>query len=327
MLAYQLNTKNYANKILSLLSEIMKSPILSICMITYNHEQFILKAMEGILMQETDFEYEFIISNDHSTDKTHEIIQDFLKTQPKVANIHYFHHELNLGMMENFMFALKKCQGKYIALCEGDDYWIDTLKLQRQVDFLEKNPEYSMCFHNSEVININGIKVEKLFCNYNTSVFYGEDLLKRWLMPTASVVYRNIEDIDFPVYFNNSTHGDLALFLYAVQNKKIKYIDSVMSVYRLNSNSVTINKFNGIAHNEKHIEQCKQMLDYFKPKYLRLLKSRIASYLVSTAFLYSENKNGKMARRRLNEALTTDFLEFLKGSKYVLRTIINVLKF
>jgi glycosyltransferase involved in cell wall biosynthesis len=296
-------------------------------MITYNHEQFILKAMEGVLMQETDFEYEFIISNDHSKDRTHEIIQGFLKTLPKAANIHYFHHEFNLGMMENFMFALKKCNGKYIALCEGDDYWIDSLKLQRQVDFLEKNSEYSMCFHNSEVINTNGEKMERLFCNYNTSVFHGEDLLKRWLMPTASVVYRNTVDSDFPQYFNSSTHGDLALFLYVAQNKKIKYLDSVMSVYRLNSGSVTINNFNGIAHNEKHIEQCKQMLDYFKPMYLRLLKSRITSYLVSTAFLYSEYNNRKMARKRLNEALTTDFFEFLKVSKYVLRIIFNFIKF
>jgi glycosyltransferase involved in cell wall biosynthesis len=121
-------------------------PTVSICMITYNHENFIEEAINGVLMQECDFEIELILANDCSLDKTDEVIQSILKTHPRASIINYIKQEKNIGMMANFIFALQQCKGKYIALCEGDDYWTDPLKLQKQVDFLKANGEYSICW-------------------------------------------------------------------------------------------------------------------------------------------------------------------------------------
>ena len=104
----------------------------SVVMITYGHEKFIREAIEGVLMQECDFEVELILANDCSPDQTDSVIQDIIKNHPKGCWIKYIRQENNIGMMPNFIFALKQCKGKYIALCEGDDYWTDPLKLQKQ---------------------------------------------------------------------------------------------------------------------------------------------------------------------------------------------------
>ena len=108
----------------------------SVCMITYGHENYIRQAIEGILMQDCNFEIELIISNDCSPDKTDVIIQGILKDHPRRSWIKYFNQNKNLGIMPNLFFALKQCSGKYVAMCEGDDFWITKDKLQKQVNIL-----------------------------------------------------------------------------------------------------------------------------------------------------------------------------------------------
>ena len=108
--------------------------MVSVCMITYNHESFISEAIKSVLSQQVDFSLEVVISNDCSTDNTHRIIEELIKSNTNLnIKFSYTNQKSNLGVMSNFIFALKKCQGKYIALCEGDDYWIDKGKLQKQV--------------------------------------------------------------------------------------------------------------------------------------------------------------------------------------------------
>src|SRR5258706_16274760 len=99
------------------------SPIVSVCMITYAHEVFIAQAIHGVLQQETDFQIELIIAEDASPDNTEKIVAGIIKSHPKGNCIKYFRHPRNLGMRLNFIWALQKCSGKYVALCEGDDYW------------------------------------------------------------------------------------------------------------------------------------------------------------------------------------------------------------
>ncbi|QYS90774.1 glycosyltransferase [Flavobacterium covae] len=119
----------------------------SVCMITYNHEKYIKQAIESILMQKTNFDFELIISNDNSNDTTHKIILDLLEEHIDSKKIKYLHNKKNLGMMPNFIQAIQNCKGEYIALCEGDDYWTDPEKLQKQVDFLDTNKNFAICFH------------------------------------------------------------------------------------------------------------------------------------------------------------------------------------
>ncbi len=210
----------------------------SVCMITYNHEGFIKEAMQGVLKQETDFNIEFIIANDSSTDKTHEIISRLAKSTNRIT-IKYFAHDKNLGMIPNFVFALKKCTSKYIALCEGDDYWIDSLKLQKQVDFLENEICFTGVATNSKVIYENSEKKSHLFGKEVCRSLDIHDLLEARLFHTATFMFRKEHyKTDFPL---NILSADRALFMLVACFGKIKLFNSVTAVYRKNEGGISRN--------------------------------------------------------------------------------------
>jgi len=127
-----------------------KNPLVSILMITFNQEKFIAQAIESVLMQRVNFKYEIVIGEDCSTDRTRDIVLEY---QEKYSDrIKLLLQGKNAGMHKNFVDTYYACMGKYIALLEGDDYWTDPYKLQKQVDFLEKNPDFAICFHNMQII-------------------------------------------------------------------------------------------------------------------------------------------------------------------------------
>lgn len=206
-------------------------------MITYRHENYIRQAIEGVLMQECDFDVELIIANDCSPDQTDNIIQGIIKNHPKGFWIKYIKHESNVGMMSNFIFALKECRGEYIALCEGDDYWTDPLKLQKQVDFLEKNEDYNICFHNVQLFNqeSNSFSQDTLTRKVSETTCIAE-LAKGNYIHTPSVVLRN--NFIIPVWFSQSSIGDWTLYIIAVKDKKVKKIEDTMAVYRVHNASI-----------------------------------------------------------------------------------------
>ena len=113
----------------------------SVVMISYNHEDFIEEALLSILEQECNFNFEIIISDDNSKDATKEHIERIINTHPRGNLIRFFSQNPNLGMMKNFGFVLQEAKGDYIAICEGDDYWTDSKKLQKQYDVLEGNSD------------------------------------------------------------------------------------------------------------------------------------------------------------------------------------------
>ena len=119
--------------------------MLTVVTITYNHEQYIHQCIEGILAQKTSFPVEYIIADDCSTDGTRAICEEYARNYPDIIRL--VSSSANVGAVENEQRAFLAAKGKYIATCEGDDYWTDPLKLQKQVDFLESHPEYSVCFH------------------------------------------------------------------------------------------------------------------------------------------------------------------------------------
>lgn len=210
---------------------------LSVCMITYGHEKFIEEAINSVLMQEADFEIELIISNDASPDRTDEIVKTIIQNHPRGNWIRYIKHESNLGMMPNSIFALKACQGEFIAGCEGDDYWVDPLKLQKQVDFLEKNPQFSLCFHNA--ILKSGENEKKMLGQLDKQEFDTNDILTQWFIPSASIVFRNYPDFIFPDWYVNCQSGDIPLLLLLSLRGNLKYIDETMSVYRLHPGGIS----------------------------------------------------------------------------------------
>lgn len=214
-------------------------PLVSVCMITYNHEKYIAEAIEGVLMQEVDFEVELIIADDCSKDRTGEIVKTFIETHPRGNWIKYFFHNENKSMMSNFIWAMQKCKGEFIALCEGDDYWIDKEKLAIQVDFLLNNKDYFLVSHYARKYSFRYEGFE-LFGKLSRDSFSIEDPDYHFLaIPTASILFRN--KIVFPEWMGKVYAGDRALIFLASQFGKIKILDFEGSVYRVHPDGIEQN--------------------------------------------------------------------------------------
>ena len=127
----------------------MSNPLVSIVCITYNHEPYLRQALDSFLMQKTLFAYEIVLAEDCSSDGTRKICEEYAVKYPDI--IHYIWSDNNVGAVENEARAIRAAKGKYIALCEGDDYWTDVKKLQKQVSFMESHPEYSVTFHRYKI--------------------------------------------------------------------------------------------------------------------------------------------------------------------------------
>lgn len=206
--------------------------LVSVVMITYGHEAFIRKAIEGVLMQDCNFDVELIIANDCSPDDTDKVVKEIIKHHPKSNWIKYTRHRTNRGMTPNAIWALKQCESKYIALCDGDDYWTDPLKLQKQVDFLEANKEYVLCFHKIQILEPDGELVDDYITNVPEHYETQETLAKLGnYIHTPSVMFRNIIE-EYPAEFQDSPLGDYFLYMTLAAHGKIKRLNESMAVYR-----------------------------------------------------------------------------------------------
>ena len=197
--------------------------MVSVIMITYNHEQYIAEAINGILMQQCDFDVELIIADDCSPDNTEKIVNEIIENHPNGSWIKYTKHKKNKGMSLNFVCAAQRAKGEYVALCEGDDYWTDPLKIQKQVDFLEENKDFVACQHSREIHFENGKKIEQNFSPY---VFTQCLLFKNIL---NDIFYQNILKV-----FN----GDTFLRYFLILHGKYGHLDFVGAVYRNNGEGV-----------------------------------------------------------------------------------------
>jgi len=203
-------------------------------MITYNHESFISEAIKSVLSQQVDFSLEVVISNDCSTDNTHRIIEELIKSNTNLnIKFSYTNQKSNLGVMPNFIFALKKCQGKYIALCEGDDYWIDPLKLKKQVTFLEQNNDVSIAFTKAKTLRCNDLIDFDKPKSVNKKFDFIELLVHQNFIATASVMLKREDVFDKLEQIKKSPFGDIALYKIATLKKKLAYISDVTTVYRV----------------------------------------------------------------------------------------------
>lgn len=211
-------------------------PKVSVVTITYGHQDYIIETIKGVLKQNYTGKIEFIISNDNSPDDTDQVISDFFKSIeiPQNFEINYINHATNIGVMPNFYDALTKASGDYIALCDGDDYWTDENKLQKQIDFLEENEDYSLIFHNVLEVDKNGLElIEKWINLKNTEETYTiKELSKGNIIPTVSVVYRNrtFDELD---WLDCSPAGDYPMHMYNASNGLIKYLPETMACYRV----------------------------------------------------------------------------------------------
>lgn len=209
----------------------------SVWMVSYNHEGFIAKALEGVLMQQCNFLVELVIADDCSTDSTENVIKEYMENHPNGSWIKFTRHRENKGMMGNFLWTLNQCRGRYIALCEGDDYWTDPYKLQKQVDFLDKNPEYVLCFHPVRILEPDGSLVDDYITKVPLQYKTIHDLARYGnYIHTPSVVYRNVLD-SLPDEMLHTPIGDFFLYMLLARHGKIQQLNDVMAVYRHQSGS------------------------------------------------------------------------------------------
>lgn len=212
--------------------------MLSICTITYNHQKYIANAIDSFLNQKTSFPLEIIIVDDNSQDNTFNICQKYADGYPD--QIKLYNNDPNIGPVPNLARALHLCNGKYIAWCEGDDYWTDPYKIQKQVDFLEANPNFTLSFHNAVIKWEDKSQLDTLFCPPDQKLVCTiEDVIKSWFIPSASMVFRRDAIMPLPEWFPEIYNGDWALQMIVASKGKINYMNEPMSVYRKSSTSLS----------------------------------------------------------------------------------------
>lgn len=211
-------------------------PLVSVRVATYNHEKWIAQCLEGILMQRTDFPFEVVVGEDGSTDRTGEIVLAYGVRYPD--KIQVLPAEENLGPARNSFRIQQACRGKYYAMTEGDDYWIDPLKLQKQVDFMEAHPDISLCFHNAFVVNED---------NSSARLFFASDMpetltfaeISQISTPTTSHLARSEVLAGLPEWRLKIWCGDVLFRLWCAHHGKVGYLNEVMAVYRRHSTGLS----------------------------------------------------------------------------------------
>lgn len=233
----------------------------------YNQESYIRQCLDGFVMQKTNFRFEAIVHDDASTDGTADIIREYAEKYPDIikpifeTENQYSKHD---GSLRRIMDEHE--HGKYVAICEGDDYWTDPLKLQKQFDFMESHPDCSLCFHANNILfseddmRLHKPKVIKEIYELEDAIMGGGGF-----MATNSMFYRRefVKMEDRPSFWKNSPVGDLPTMLFLSSKGKIGYINEVMSVYRRSSIGSWCSKQNSLRIRTRHHKAILKMFDEF----------------------------------------------------------------
>lgn len=257
------------------------NPLVTIASTTFNMEAYIGEAIESWLAQETSFPTEIIISDDGSTDGTCEIVRSYIKKHPNIRLISTSH----IGKMPNFIRSLKESKGKYVALCDGDDYWIDSLKLQKQFDFMESNPEFSECFTNSYVINTDTgerkIAKTHIWDEADTKGLLAhrdDDNVQMSPGHTSTFFFRNQFLEDYPKWMYGDVMTDFPLYMLMSRFGKAKFINDITSVYRHRPDGVSSKNFSFEKNIRRRIHVYKNINHDFHFKYRKIINPIIADY-------------------------------------------------
>lgn len=281
-------------------------PLVSICVITYQHKNFIKECIDGILMQKVNFPYEIIIGDDGSTDGTTEICKTFANSYPDKIRLFIRDRKLSQYQNEvtgrvtrfNGVWVRMSARGKYLAICEGDDFWTDANKLQKQINFMETHPEYSMCFHNAIEHYESGEKKDKNFSNVYDKDYSGVEIYKKWIVPTASVVLKSCvihNNLYIKSIFNNNfIYGDIVLFLSCAHEGKIRGFSDCMSVYRRHEGGMVFKK----SYNQDLVRLNHDLAIYqtFGEKYKAAALNAFAFFSIDRCFMYSLQHNETKTR-------------------------------
>ena len=268
--------------------------LLSILSTTYNHEKFIGEAIDSWLEQKIDFQIEIIIGDDCSTDNTVLEIKKYLKSNNYIKLIE---RSKNIGFMNNFIDTYKQCNGKYIAICEGDDYWSDKNKLQMQVDFLENNKDYVLTHTNVFTLN-NENKLSQLkpdnYCSKNN--IYNKNEIS-----TLTAVFRNF-NIDFSEKWSQFMMADWPLWISLSEKGRFKYFGEKTGVYRINPTGIWQNGWKDKVGSDRLLNEV-AILNYFLKKGTnnkKVVQNAIINKLIKVANFSNKSKSYKLNFNKLN---------------------------
>lgn len=214
-------------------------PLVSIACITYNHEPYIRQCLDGFIMQQTNFDFEVVIHDDASTDGTNNVIAEYCSRYPQLIRpIYQQKNKYKEGRGIYVRFVFPECRGKYIAMCEGDDYWTDPFKLQKQVDFLETHKTYVLCGHRYHVLSQSMLRSVSSAADMIDGTFNIMDFVTRQVFcSTLTIVFRR-SAINY-LELNRYQHViDAVLFYHLLKQGDGYCMNDVMAVYRLHNNGV-----------------------------------------------------------------------------------------
>lgn len=310
----------------------MSNPFLSILMVTYNHEKFIAQSIDSVLMQKISFPYKLFIGEDCSTDQTREIITKYQTDHPDIIEV--FYNKDNLGPQKNAMNIYKACidsGAKYIAILDGDDYWTDPYKLQKQVDFLEGNPDYGMVCTDYDILKNDQISKDILRKSKKMKdqieIDFEKYILNSYMIRTLTVCFRSIlfekyiKEIDKEI-ISNSSAGDVPLWCFIGVKSNIKFFPISTAVYRNTEN--TVSRQNGIEKQYNWSKGVTKIRKYFINKYpiSRRAKRKVQKSEIISEMLYEFRRKEK--RKVINIFLQSIFkFHFSKRSLYFLAGTFN----
>jgi glycosyltransferase involved in cell wall biosynthesis len=266
----------------------------SVCITTYNHGKYIRQAIDSVLMQQTEFDFELIIGEDDSQDDTRDIVKEYKERYPDKIQL-FLNDRKNVIYIDgkptgrwNFINNLMHASGDFIALLEGDDYWTDPVKLQKQVVYLESHPECALCFHDVQAVyEDEERKTETLSPPTKKDIYTLEDIIKGNFIHTCSVMYRNGLFGAFPDWIYSTPMADWPLHILNAQHGDIGYMDAVMGAYRIHRGGIwSTNEF--IDRLGKTVTVYKIINSHLHYRYNKTLKSIIRYY----QFKIAEKKIG-----------------------------------
>jgi glycosyltransferase involved in cell wall biosynthesis len=274
-------------------------PVVSVRLTAYRHEAFVAAAIEGVLAQRADFPFELVIGEDESPDRTRAICEEFARRRPEIVRL--LPAGPRRGMVGNHLETLRACRGEFVALCDGDDYWIDPAKLQLQVDALRREPRWSLCFHDAWAEYPDGRREPWLLRPFPAG-YGGHDLFDDWLITTSSMMFRNPHLADYPRFMEISTHEDLALMVYLVARGEIGYLDRRMSVYRRHPGSI-MTTFVGPDFATREIEFLGEVDRWSQGRYAAPIRRRVAGLMRSRALFWAREGRRAQALEEMSSAV------------------------
>jgi glycosyltransferase involved in cell wall biosynthesis len=287
--------------------KIMGKLMVSINCTTYNHEDYIIDAIEGFLMQKTNFEFEILIHDDASTDNTPKIIRKYELRYPNLIKpIYQTENQFSKGIKVTEINS-KRANGKYIAICEGDDYWTDPYKLQKQVDYMEKNRDCTLCVHAVEKVRTDKVNIGYERPYNKSSISPAKDFILGggYFVGTASLLYPKILMEDPPKFFLNSPVRDYPLQIILASKGNVYYMDEVMAAYRVGVVGSWSQK--QISGKDIRIKQ----LDYAQ-RFIQMLNA----FDVYTDYRFSYHVNKKIIYYRFKMALLNREIKYIKSNDF-----------